>query len=158
MKRRSIWVFFALLLATIHSVAAIKDARAEPGDPGDKYEVLIQHRGKPVLMTKAAGHAWAKGQVTGRPSQCPPRRWCGCWLGDRYGKADKRLWNARQWAKEGRPATPGCIGCVAVLTRGRGGHVGEVQGYDRGNPIILSGNPIGVRTYSRARVIAYRWV
>jgi uncharacterized protein (TIGR02594 family) len=99
----------------------------------------------------------------GRPSHCPPRRWCGCWLASQFGLShDRSLWRARQWVNIGRPARHGCIGCVAVLKRGRtGGHVGIVQSYDGDDPVLLSGNhnnAVGVGTYRRAQVIAYRWV
>lgn len=140
----------ALLIgAIILSIFTIRYAKAEP--------VRLVHR-----SANAAGHdtpPFASSMVGGSFYGCPPRRWCGCWLMRRYGKSDKRLWVARQWAREGRPAVPGCIGCVAVLTRGRGGHVGVVQGYEGNNPIILSGNQnnaVGIAVYPASRVIAYR--
>lgn len=103
----------------------------------------------------------AQSAEISRPSQCPAHRWCGCqlalWL---YGEPRKDLWAARAWAKQGRPARYGCIGCVAVMTRGKsGGHVGLVTGYDHGNPIIKSGNhnnAVGVGVYPRERVYAWR--
>lgn len=51
------------------------------------------------------------------------------------------------------------VGAIAVLSRGRGGHVGVVSGFDDGgNPIIVSGNHghrVGEGVYSKHRVIAY---
>lgn len=117
----------------------------------------------PARAIEAPGAAPRATAGTGsRPFDCPVRRWCGCWLAHQFGLTDRALWRARNWARIGTPAAPGCIGCIAVLRRGpTGGHVGIVQGYTDGNPIILSGNhnnAVGVGIYPRARVIAYRWV
>lgn len=67
---------------------------------------------------------------------------------------------ARDYANYGTKTKRGCVGCIAVMTRGKnGGHVGVVKGYDRGgNPKIISGNHNGVvgeGVYPRARVYAY---
>lgn len=98
----------------------------------------------------------------GRPAGCP-HAWCGCWLAmQKFGRNVRHLWLARNWAKEGRPAAQGCINCVAVLSRGkRGGHVGEVVGWDGPNPVIRSGNHnrrVGTATYPARRLIALRSV
>lgn len=67
---------------------------------------------------------------------------------------------ALSFAGYGRPASYGCVGCIAVLKRKRGGHVGVVASYDkRGNPIIISGNHnrrVGEGVYPVSRVIAWR--
>ena len=97
---------------------------------------------------------------------CPFNLGCGCNLANYFhvaGKAWRDLWVARNWAHYGSPAHKGCTGCVAVLTRGRGGHVGVVKSYDaNGNPVIHSyaNGRLGWTTtsYSARRVIAYRWV
>lgn len=69
---------------------------------------------------------------------------------------------ARSWLSKPRVAP--AVGAIAVLSRGRGGHVGVVSGFDgHGNPIIISGNHagprgarrVGIGTYPRARVLAY---
>lgn len=97
-----------------------------------------------------------------RPSGCPSA-WCGCWLSLQiYGENRRELWAARAWLGEGSAASPGCVGCVAVLTRGRSkskGHVGIVTGYNGRNPIIKSGNhnrTVGVAEYPAGRVLGYR--
>lgn len=95
---------------------------------------------------------------------CPSSLGCGCHLADYFhivGQKWRALWLARAWEHEGSAASYGCIDCVAVLSRGRGGHVGIVKGYDaNGNPIIYSwGNHRTgwhTQTYSARRVIAYR--
>lgn len=161
------YIALALLLATIYSAAAIKGARG--GEAPSQYDPLtIQQRSAtplatPPLLNGTAGLRFPPGfsMAGGRPSSCPTIRWCGCWLQHYFGLADQALWNARRWATIGRPAHRGCINCIAVLTRGkRGGHVGIVREYDQyGNPVILSGNHnggVGLGTYAKSRVIAYR--
>ncbi len=95
-----------------------------------------------------------------RPAGCP-RAWCGCWMALQvHGKHVRRLWLARNWAYEGVAAHRGCIGCVAVLSRGRrGGHVGRVVGWQGPNPVIVSGNhnrSVGTAVYPVGRLIALR--
>ncbi|MBZ0138480.1 MAG: CHAP domain-containing protein [Pseudorhodoplanes sp.] len=91
-----------------------------------------------------------------------PTLWCAAWLNKLLGGGTGSDL-ARSYVTYGRPAAPGCIGCIAVMTRGRnGGHVGIVTGYDaRGNPILISGNHnrrVGAGAYPRTRVIAWRAV
>lgn len=169
LRKAATEVFKLFALAVVTAAAIIFcfliTTGAVRAEPGDTYEVSIRQNRS--FLVKAAGGrpsppdlATAGGSYSGRPAECPPRAWCGCWLARRFGLSDRALWNARHWASIGRPAFPGCVGCVAVLKRGRGGHVGIVQGYGaRGNPIILSGNhnnAVGVGIYPRARVLAYR--
>jgi len=48
---------------------------------------------------------------------------------------------------------------IAVMSRGRGGHVGVVQDCNGGNPIVVSGNHnrrVDVGEYDARRIIAYR--
>lgn len=104
-------------------------------------------------------------QITGKlTSHCPAYLGCGCHLATYLHIAGKRwreLWVARNWAREGTAAAKGCVGCVAVLRRGHGGHVGLVRSYDaHGNPVIYSyANPrLGwtQAPYPASRVISYR--
>jgi hypothetical protein len=95
---------------------------------------------------------------------CPRNLGCGCNLANYFGitgRKWRKLWVARNWAHEGTIAGKGCVGCVAVMRRGRGGHVGVVKSYDQhGNPVIYSyaNGRLGWRTstYPAQRVIAYR--
>ena len=95
---------------------------------------------------------------------CPRNLGCGCNLANYFhivGKKWRELWVARNWAFMGSRASKGCVGCVAVLSRGRGGHVGVVKSYDaNGNPVIYSyaNGRLGWTTaaYSARRVITYR--
>ncbi len=92
---------------------------------------------------------------------CPRYLGCGCHLSELVFHADRRpLHLAKAWLSVGAHVQRGCIGCIAVLSRGRGGHVGVVRGYAGHNPIIYSwGNRrIGWHTavYPARRVIGYR--
>ena len=93
---------------------------------------------------------------TGRPAGCP-HAWCGCWARIQKGINDVRLNLAAAWKHVGTPAAHGCIDCIAVIGNH---HVGIVKGYDaKGNVILLSGNhghKVGIGTYARSRVSAYR--
>jgi len=68
---------------------------------------------------------------------------------------------AKSYLGYGRPASYGCVGCIAVMSRKGGGHVGVVSGYDRkGNPILISGNSknrVREHPVSRSSVVAYRY-
>ena len=117
-----------------------------------------------------SGHQLCLGVVSadiGHPrgsSHCPINLGCGCNLANYFhigGQQWRDLWVARNWAKVGSPASHGCVGCVVVLSRGRGGHVGVVRGYDaNGNPTVYSyaNGRLGwtTATYSSRRVLAYR--
>lgn len=151
-------LFFAIGILLI-ALAASREVRAT--EPGDKYESLVRWSPPAPRATYNRHQMPSATVVGGRPSQCPVRAWCGCFLEDYFGLRDRSLWVARNWINVGRPAQRGCINCIAVLRRGaRGGHVGVVRSYDEhGNPVIYSGNhnnAVGVGTYPASRVLAYR--
>ncbi len=107
------------------------------------------------LLVEAERHLGKTAAQLGLPS----RLWCSDFMNmirPGYG-TDRR---AKSWASAGRPAASGCVGCVAVLTRGRyGGHVGIVKGWNGLNPIMISGNHgrrVGIGEYSAARIVALR--
>ena len=67
---------------------------------------------------------------------------------------------AASYAHYGRPASAGCVGCIAVTSRRGGGHVGVVTGWQGNNPVIVSGNHgrrVGEGVYPRTRVVSLRW-
>jgi hypothetical protein len=84
--------------------------------------------------------------------------WCGIYLGKHLGKPDRRLWIAREWAREGVNAGGPGIGVVVVWRH----HVGIITGQaPNGQWIVHSGNDGGaVRTRARsiAGAIAFRRV
>lgn len=160
--RTTIWLAVISSLFIILSILLFLPQKAYP-------QVVSQHdliQSRPLRgfqPRQPAGFLIFPGltEASGRPLDCPLVRWCACYLARRLGVDDqnKSLWIARNWAKVGRPAQRGCIGCIVVLTRGSGGHVGIVRGYDGNNPIVWSGNhngSVGIGTYNRSRVIAYR--
>lgn len=92
--------------------------------------------------------------------------WCARFIAmlapDLAAKVDNPNW-ARDWADLPHTKNPK-PGDIAVLRRGRGGHIGVVKTLDRnGNPILISGNTSGRRghrvvaegKFSKSRVIAY---
>ena len=96
-----------------------------------------------------------------------PGAWCGWWLRRHLGVPKSAFpaysYNiARAWLHVRSPAPHGCTGCVAVFSRGSGGHVGLVESWDGGgNPVILSGNfngGVGTYAHSASRLIGLRWV
>lgn len=116
--------------------------------------------------TASARRTRHAGNYEGTIGGCPRSLGCGCNMAAYYGMSAAQakaagLWLARNWAYKGSAASRGCVGCVAVTTRGRGGHVGVVRGYDSsGNPIIYSYHNArqgwGEGVYNSHRVLAYR--
>lgn len=83
--------------------------------------------------------------------------WCGIYMSKYFGKSDRRLWVAREWAREGRPASGPEIGAVVVWRH----HVGVITGRQGAHWIVHSGNDGGrVRTRPRSvgGAIAFRRV
>lgn len=78
-----------------------------------------------------------------------PRAWCGWWLGNHLGIADRGLWLARNWAKVGRNAGGPRVGAVVVWRH----HVGIITGRVGNQWIVKSGND-GSRVRERPRSIA----
>ena len=97
--------------------------------------------------------------MNARQLRLPLRLWCADFMNMLFGGKDRR---AVSYVSRGTPAAYGCTNCVAVTRRKGGHHVGIVQGYDpRGNPILISGNHgrrVGIGTYSKTAVIAYRYI
>lgn len=94
----------------------------------------------------------------GRPTGCPARAWCGCWLAKHLGLDRRELWLARNWARLGAPSTAQ-PGAIVVFSRGRGGHVGKITAVDGNRIKVLSGNDgrtVRERWRTTGRVIAYR--
>lgn len=107
------------------------------------------------LIARAEAHLGATASQLGLPRSL----WCADFM-NKIAPGYNTDRRAISWAKVGRPASRGCIGCVAVLTRGkRGGHVGVVKGWQGGNPVIVSGNHnrrVGVGVYPAGRLVALR--
>jgi uncharacterized protein (TIGR02594 family) len=140
------------------ATAVAREKRASRG----RGRVLTDSNGNPVEIT----HQRAAQSIDDRADP-RPAAWCAWWLRRHLHIARSAFppyqYNmARAFAKIGTPAPKGCTGCVAVFSRGRGGHVGIVEGWDPGgNPIILSGNfngRVGTAPHPASRLLALRWV
>ena len=91
--------------------------------------------------------------------------WCGTFVAHCFqfvGYSVPKGWmRALDWAEWGRALEAPMVGCVAVLKRDGGGHVGFVVGQDpKGNLLILGGNQgnkVSIAAFPRYRVVAYRW-
>lgn len=82
--------------------------------------------------------------------------WCGIYLSKYFGKTDRRLWVAREWATVGTPANGPAVGTIVVWPH----HVGVITGQQDGQWVVHSGNDGGaVRTRPRSvsGAIAFRW-
>jgi hypothetical protein len=111
----------------------------------------------PHMLSSTIQHVERSSVIGGRPSVCPPRRWCGCWASiQKFGKSVRHLWVARAWAKEGSPASPDTANVVVWRN-----HVGFVKAR-RGNQILVhsgnDGNAVRERWRSTRGVIAWRQV
>lgn len=84
----------------------------------------------------------------GRPSGCPSRAWCGCFLSKHLGLNRRDLWLARNWARVGSAASPSA-GTVVVWRH----HVGQIKAVQGNRILVLSGND-GRRIRERWRTMA----
>lgn len=104
-----------------------------------------------VLVTSCA-----VAPAMARPSHCPARKWCGCFLASHLGKNDRSLWLARNWAGVGSSAGGPAVGAIVVWRH----HVGVITGGTDGAWVVLSGNDgrrVRERVRSVAGAIAFRW-
>lgn len=92
--------------------------------------------------------------------------WCGLFIGWIMGMTGryvvKEWYRAKEWASPlltqlARPA----YGCIAVLDRAGGGHVGFVVGKDaRGNIMLVGGNQndqVSIAAFAPSRITGYYW-
>lgn len=84
--------------------------------------------------------------------------WCGIYMNQYFGKSDRSLWVARNWAREGAPAHGPSEGVVVVWPH----HVGVIVGRSpSGEWLVHSGNDdnaVRTRPRSLRGVIAFRQV
>jgi len=90
--------------------------------------------------------------------------WCAAFVGamlERVGVRSTRYESAKSYLEWGEPLQTPALGCVAVLTRDGGGHVGFVVGRaPNGDLMLLGGNQsdqVCVRAFAPSRVTGYRW-
>lgn len=98
----------------------------------------------------------ARSFLSSRPSSCPPRAWCGCWLAKHLGLSDRSLWLARRWASLGSDAGGPRVGAIVVWRH----HVGIITGKTARGWVVKSGNDgnaVRERVRSVAGAVAFRW-
>ncbi|ECF1703339.1 TIGR02594 family protein [Salmonella enterica subsp. enterica] len=90
--------------------------------------------------------------------------WCAAFVGamlERSGIQSSRFESAKSYLDWGNPLQEPAYGCIAVLTRSGGGHVGFVVGRNAaGDLMILGGNQadaVNIKAFPRSRVSGYRW-
>ena len=86
-----------------------------------------------------------------------PAAWCGWWLGNHLGMANRKLWLARNWASVGSNAGQPGVGVVVVWRH----HVGVITGRAGSQWIVKSGNDgraVRERVRSISNAIAFRHV
>lgn len=135
-------------------VPGLRKAVRNTGRAGARVPGAVLYAGG-SLIVQAEAHLGATASQLGLPRSL----WCSDFM-NKIAPGYNTDRRAVSWAKAGRPAARGCVGCVAVLTRGkRGGHVGIVKGWNGPNPIIISGNHgrrVGIGEYSSRRIVALR--
>jgi uncharacterized protein (TIGR02594 family) len=91
--------------------------------------------------------------------------WCGtavaAWMRAADRPIPKAWYRARAWAEWGQAIAAPLPGCVVVLARQGGGHVGLVVGRNAAGWLLVlggnQGNAVNVAAFDPSRVLAYRW-
>lgn len=91
--------------------------------------------------------------------------WCGtavaAWMRAAGHPIPKHWYRARAWADWGHGIAAPLPGCVVVLSRQGGGHVGLVVGRNASGWLLIlggnQGNKVSIAAFDAARVLAYRW-
>lgn len=122
------------------------------GEIGVKESPGAANNPKVVEYLKTSGNnhpdsvAWCKGFVN----------WC---LNKAGYRDDDSLW-ARDGLKYGGPLDKPQVGCIAVYSRGDGGHIGFWVSEDSKNDYIVGGNQsdmVSIAPIAKSRLLGYRW-
>ena len=114
-----------------------------------------QHNPRVLRYFKLAGHGSILNDETA---------WCSafaCYCVEMAGiQSPKTLW-ARSWMNWGAPVAEPYIGCIAVFTRGDGGHVGFFAGWSQdGTKVLVLGgnqsNKVNYQYYPVDRLLGFR--
>lgn len=105
---------------------------------------------------------WQLARLAGIKDDRVP--WCSgfaCACMEEVGIRSPRSDGAKSWLTWGAPLQSPVLGCVVVLQRPGGYHVGIAVGRDRdGRLLLLGGNQgdaVSIAAFDRARVVGYRW-
>lgn len=90
--------------------------------------------------------------------------WCAAFVGgclEAVGLRSSRFESARSYLEWGVPLTLPAVGCIVVLRRPGGGHVGFLVGTNVDDDlVILGGNQddaVSIDVFWRGRLLGYRW-
>lgn len=90
--------------------------------------------------------------------------WCAAFVGfclENVGIVSTRFESARSYLTWGRSLRTPVPGCIVVLTREGGGHVGFVTGVKSDGRLLVlggnQGNEVNIRAFPRERASGYRW-
>lgn len=124
----------------------------------------VRHNPKIIQWLDEMGRFSNEAKSWWRDDETP---WCGLfvgWVGGKTGRYVVKEWyRAKEWAsplltKLHAPA----YGCIAVLDRAGGGHVGFVVGKDaRGNIMLIGGNQgdsVSIAAFTPSRITGYYWL
>lgn len=105
---------------------------------------------------------WQLARLAGIKDDRVP--WCSgfaCACMEEVGIRSPRSDGARSWLTWGSPLKEPVQGCVVVLKRPGGFHVGFAVGQDRDGRLLLvggnQGDAVSVAAFDRSRVLSYRW-
>jgi len=121
--------------------------------PADARRHHHRHHNKPLHITWAHRVISVDRSSLGDPR---PRAWCGWFMRQHLGVADRRGNLARWWASYGSNAGGPAIGALVVWAH----HVGKIVGQSPKGWIVLSGNDghvVRERPRSLRGAIAFRW-
>lgn len=92
--------------------------------------------------------------------------WCGTYVAWCLKKAVRKLpkhwYRAKEYENYGTRLTRPAYGCIAVMSRQGGGHVGFVVGeVSKGGDLLIlggnQGNAVSIARFPRSRITAYVW-
>lgn len=89
--------------------------------------------------------------------------WCAAFVGamlEESGIVSTRYESAASYTTWGVELSGPQYGCIAVMTRKGGGHVGFVVGRRGDRLLVLGGNQgdeVSIRAFPRERITSYRW-
>lgn len=117
--------------------------------PGVNHHPLI------VRMWKAIKRGGIKDDET---------PWCAAFVGfclEGVGIVSSRFESARSYLTWGQPIREPQHGCIVVMARDGGGHVGFLTGVTREGWLLVlggnQGNEVNIRAFPKDRVTDYRW-
>ena len=90
--------------------------------------------------------------------------WCAAYVGfclENVGIVSSRFESARSYLQWGQPLKHPALGCVVVLGRTGGGHVGFLTGVSMDGDLLIlggnQGNEVNIRKFPVSRLLGYRW-